>query len=180
MTKKKESIKKVEEKKEPANLLELYVKPHKKVSREVTEADVEKVKALVPIIAKLCNMPHGVHPGAIAISHAQIDDKDPMRFYVTYDGFVVINPVIANHTKFLLQMDEGCTSFPNKGNKRVGRYRKIELDFQTLVGSSEDKDKMTLSMVKHVDLKKVHAQLAQHEIGHMDGNCIYDPSEYKA
>lgn len=31
MTKKKESIKKVEEKKEPANLLELYVKPHKKV-----------------------------------------------------------------------------------------------------------------------------------------------------
>ncbi len=153
---------------EKVNPLLRYVPWHTKLSRAVTPEDIPTVVKESVVLAELCHTAHGIYTGANAVAHAQIDDKDPLRFFVSSSGEIIINPVITNHTKTPVDSVEACTSFPDKPPKNVQRYHKITVKFQQL---NIDK---TLSEPREEEFAGPESKAMQHEIAHMNGHSIYD------
>lgn len=149
-------------------LISRYVRPHRKVSREITAFDMERVKTEADIMFALCNTPIGRHTSAIAIAHPQIDYKDPLRFFVTFDRRVVINPKITRHTAVPVQNMEGCMTFNTFVQIPVSRWRKMEVEFQYIMEDG------SLSAVVTSEVDNVDAFMFQHEIDHLDGKYVYD------
>lgn len=159
----KEKDKKSEKKQ--IKLIDYYVKPHRKISIEVTEKDLLRVMKDAKILYNLCFTQHGIHPGAFAVSHPQINNKDPLRFFVIKDKEIIINPVIIRHTKYLIDSQEGCTSFPDKLPIIVQRYNKCEVQYQIIKGTGKK------LIDKKESLSGLRAKIFQHEIDHL--NAIY-------
>ena len=101
----------------------------------------------------------------MAIAHQQIASTDPLRFYVTKDKDIVINPVITRHTNHTVDSREGCLSFPDQIAKIVQRWNKCEVIAITL----DDDNKFTEPEV--LELSGRDAFVCQHEIQHF--NCEY-------
>jgi len=139
------------------------VKPHRKKSREATEADIPRIKELAKGMAELCNKRHGNYPGAYAIAHCQVEEKDPIRFFVLREGNVFINPRILDHTKATVDSKEGCMSYADKPQKVVQRHNKIKVVIE-VVGKGE----------QILELNGRIAKIFQHEIDHFEGKYIYD------
>jgi hypothetical protein len=114
-----------------------YVPPHNKPSRLVTEEDVPKIVEEGKVMINLCRIPRGGARGAEAIAHMQIEDKDPLAFFVTQKGEVIINPEIVRHSCYMVDKEEGCMSFPAELPKKVFRYHKTDTKFQTLVKDAD-------------------------------------------
>lgn len=149
-------------------LAKIYVKPHNKVSRVVTQNDVEKVVQDAEKMYSLLFLPIGFcstvpHHG---LAHPQVNSIDPLRFFVTQKE-VVINPKIIRQTNYKIRKYEGCLSFYDRPGTEVMRSHKIEVEYQTI----EDDD--TLSPVKHLILTGLDAEIWQHEVDHLNGVCIY-------
>lgn len=150
----------------------MFIAPHNKVARDVTEKDLKKVFEVGQGMHEACRKPHGVHTGGMAIAHPQVESEDPMRFFVTRDGDCIINPVITRHTKYKRIKPEGCLSFPMWREAGVERFYKIEVTFQTF-------DEVQLMASKYVvrertaKLKGFEAQVWQHEIDHLDGINVW-------
>lgn len=150
-----------------------YCKPHNTRSRWVTVADMDRVLSDGKDMVAMCNLPRGKYSGGSAIAHPQIDDKDPLRFFVFPDGKVIINPVITDHTKFTTEKIEGCLSFPDEEPKKVMRYNKITVTYQTL--QKVDKDsKPIISEPITEKLSGGASHTFQHELSHLNGVQIYD------
>ena len=145
-----------------------YVPWHQKLSRTVTSDDLPKVIKEAMVLAELCHTKTGIYDGGNAVCHAQIDDQDPMRFFVSSSGALIINPVIVNHTKTPVDSVEACTSFPEKPPIMVQRYHKITAKLQTLTSEKE------LSEPREEEFSGPDAKVMQHEISHMNGHSIYD------
>jgi len=143
----------------------IYVKPHTKVSREVAPYDMKRVLEDAPRLLLLCMLPRGVHKGGYAVAHPQIDDKDPLRFFVTATNEVIINPKIIKHTSFGLLKQEGCLSYPDVPKVSVERFYRITCEYRTIANKG-------LSEIKTVDLKGLPAQIWQHEIDHLDAKYV--------
>ena len=139
---------------------DLIKPPHKKISEVVTDKDMERVIEDAQKMFKLCV------DGCLAIAHCQIDDKNPLRFFCTADK-IFINPVITRNTKSFVDSTEGCKWFPQRSPVIVQRHYRIEFDFQVV-------DMHKLSEIQHEKVKGVSSFVIQHEIDHMDGNCIYN------
>lgn len=157
--------------------LKRYVAPHKKVSREVTDADIERVMKEGETMLILCSIPRGIYGNIAAIAHPQIDDVDPLRFFVLVNGMLIVNPQVLNHTNVPVFKTEGCLSFPEEPMKQlVPRYHKITVSYQTLIRkqSAEDVGEIVLSSPQIVDLKGAEAQVFCHEIDHLNAVYIYD------
>jgi len=160
--------------------LSYYVEPHKKKSREVKEKDLKRVVKDSEIMYHLCYTKRGLYPGAFAIAHQQITKNDPLRFFATREGEIIINPVIIRHTEVPVNLSEGCLSFPTKKPKMVQRYWKCDVEYQTINRipwtGELDKDpniKIKLTEKKIEKAKGIRAQVFQHELGHMEGELIY-------
>ena len=136
-----------------------YCEPHKKSSREVTENDVAKVLELSDEMIALCHKRYGLNTGAFAIAHSQIDDQDPMTFFVTHDGEIIINPKITRHTNTPIKKLEGCMSFPMSKPIIVERWNKCEVEFQTV------EDGKLTEVIKQAVSGRT-AEVFQHEIIH--------------
>ena len=93
------------------SVLNRIVPAHKKVSREVTEKDIDRVIEEVRVLHAICFEKVGIYRGAYAMAHPQIDDKDPLRLFVTVDKKIIINPVITNKTKYQVDSREGCVTY---------------------------------------------------------------------
>jgi len=145
-----------------------YVKPHKKVSKPVTEGNLQVVLDKYSLILKLCFAQRGPYKGGYAIAHMQIEEKKPLRFFVTHTGEVVINPEISRHSNYKVPHLEGCLSFPDKSMTEVDRWQKCEVEYQTLTNESKLSDKIKKK------LSGREAKIFQHEIDHFDGKTIYD------
>ena len=169
MIKKEEKTIDIELPEEPKkiNFVKYYVKPHNKVAREVTKDDLLDVLRDAHILYNLCYTQHGIHPGGFAVAHPQINDKDPLRFFVTKDEKIIINPAIVRHTNSTVDSQEGCLTFPDKYPIIVQRWNKCEVEYQTLDKNSE------LTEKERVSLSGLEARIFQHEIGHFDGNLIF-------
>lgn len=144
------------------------VPPHKNVSRDVTEADLSRVLKEADVLYHLCFTPNGIYQSAHAMAHPQIDDKDPLRFFVTVIGEVIINPKIIKHSNFPVDSKEACMSFPEREQIVIPRYNVIDVEFQTLT-----KDKQLSEVMTKTFSGKV-AKILQHEISHLQGHHIYD------
>lgn len=151
---------------EAKDFLSRYVKPHPFMSRVVTEADIERVKEEAHVLYNLCFTYHGLHSGGFAIASSQIDDKDPLRFFVTAEKEIIINPEIIKHTSTKVDSREGCLSFPNSGPTTVQRWNKCTVRYQTLDGDK-------LSDFIEEDLTGRRARIYQHELDHMNAIYIY-------
>lgn len=158
-------------KKKEIDFLKHYVKPHNKVAREVKEEDLKRVAEDAHIMFNLCFTKRGMYQGAYAVAHPQINDTYPLRFYVTKDKLIVINPVITRHTRHTVSYVEGCTSFPDNPRIETQRWNKCEMDFQTI--EDDGKGNFSLSEVNHVQADGHDAKIIQHEIDHLDGKLIF-------
>lgn len=156
---------------EPIDYLSKLVKPHNKISREVTEADIPRLIEDAKILFNLCYTQCGPYPGAYAVHDSQINDTDPLNFFVTASQEIIINPVITRHVNTLTDSKEGCLSFHDKPEKIVSRFHKIEVDCRTL--NKEEK----LSEVIKLKLSGKDSKVFQHEIQHGLGEYIYPINE---
>jgi hypothetical protein len=162
---------------EYSRLLGRYVDPHNKKSRWVTKKDIKRVISDGHDLSALCNIPRGELLGISALSHAQIDDKDPLRFFILLNGMVIINPVIINHTITTIDKNEGCMSYPYRPVKTgVQRYHKITVIYQTLEKIDEKEPSLSKIIVEGFSGNVSH--IFQHEICHCNGVNIYD-KDYK-
>ncbi|RLI72268.1 MAG: hypothetical protein DRP02_02320 [Candidatus Gerdarchaeota archaeon] len=144
--------------------------PHpEKKSREVTEKDLKVVLSDMKELHRLCSVPIGGYRGGEAIAHVQIEGKDPLRFYVTKRGKVIINPKIAG-TKQPYMHKEGCMSFPTKPPKEVSRHNMVEVDF---IEASIEDEKIDLEDIKTRNFSGMEAAVVQHEIDHFNLNLLY-------
>lgn len=145
------------------------IPPHKTVSKKVEsygqiKKDVEEMRLMVNGTFKL-----GLYPRAFALSHAQVSNE-PFRFYVLnkeqmIEGHdVIINPFIYERYGSF-QFKEACMSFPFRPSKKMNRYQAIVLEFyyKTLFGLKK----------KEIYLEGIDAIIAQHEVDHANGICIY-------
>jgi len=140
------------------------INPHHTPSREVTEKDYKRVAKAAPQMVELCRTT------GYALAHAQVEDKDPLRFFVTNEGEIVMNPKITRHLKTSDQFLEGCLSFPGVPHTVVERYRKCEVSGLSLNADTLEAEPFNSS------LSGIEARVYQHEIDHMDGKNIYDKS----
>ncbi len=144
-----------------------YVPAHGKISREVKAKDMPRVLEDMQIMYALCHAPAGYYRQAHAIAHSQINDKDPLRFFVIQDQRVIINPKIIRSTKVGTLKDEGCMTFFRCKSTKVTRKTKVEVEYRT-IGEDSKLTELRLWAAKGID-----AQVLQHEIDHFDGRYIY-------
>lgn len=152
-------------------LVSYYVAPHHTVSREVFEDDLPTIDKDGDIMYKLLFCRVGNHPGAHAIAHPQIEDKHPLRFFVTPVA-IIINPKILNWREPTMTKREGCMSFPNEPLTMVKRLNKIKVSFQTIIQKPDGS--FGLSEILERDVKGLEAEVWQHEIDHLNGKYIYE------
>jgi len=152
-------------------LVNKYVKPHEKISRDVTNDDIKRVKADAKIMHKLCFTPVGNYRGGKAVAHQQICKNDPLRFFVNKENEIVINPVIIRHTKVTIKSNEGCLSFPTLRQIDVDRWHKCEVEVQTLTDDGKLSEKVV------VKLSGTDSFIVQHEIGHFECEYIFNIKE---
>jgi peptide deformylase len=158
---------------EYTRLLGRYVEPHNKKSRWVTKGDLSRVLSDGRDLVAMCNIPRGDYSGVAALAHVQIDDKDPLRFFVLQKGMVIINPVIVLTTKKPITKTEGCLSFPYEPIKEnVERYNKITMIYQTL--EKIDEKEPTISKPIKEGFSSTVGHIFQHEVSHCNGVNIYD------
>lgn len=112
---------------------------------------------------KLCKKPHGKKKGAHALAHCQVIDNDPLRFFVTREGDIYINPIIKKHTKVTVDSLEGCMFYPDNNDIIVQRYHKCDVIYY-------DKDWNEINYTISGRLSKIF----QHELNHFEGKTIYD------
>ena len=154
--------------------LQRLVDPHKLKSRQVTEADIERVTEEAKVLYAICFEVEGLYTGAYAMAHPQIDDKDPLCFYVTADKEIIINPVITRHSNYEIDHNEGCVTYSGVPWIPVKRWHKCELSYQTIMVDPEDLTKFKLSNIISKSLSGKDSFIAQHEISHLNGIYIYD------
>lgn len=151
-----------------APALEILQPPYRGVSREVTEdeKDIQRVKEDALGMLKLCHRSSGRYRGATAVAHCQVC-TDPLRFLVTRDGYVFVNPSIVRHTRTPVESREGCLSYPNLSTKVVERWYRIELEFTTI-----KEDKLAERVIRKC--KGAGAYVFQNAIDMMNGVYIHD------
>lgn len=150
------------------------VPAHNVKSRWVTLSDVPLIIKEAKILLALCNLTFGDYTNIPALAHTQINDKDPLRFFVLNSGVIIINPIIINHTKVPVLLIEGCISYPKeKKLNLVPRYNKITVTFQTVINPKDDGN-LELSTPITKEFNTRMSQIFQHEISHLNGFNIYD------
>lgn len=154
-------------------LSSLYVMSHNKKSRKIENKDLERVLKDAQIMHEMCLVGRGDYNSAYAVAHSQIDDKDPLRFYVTTEGQIIVNPVIFNHTNYFTEKKEGCLSNPDEPMKIIKRFHKIQMRYQNITQRGGDKKTLELSPILEINLNGTQAEIVQHELDHCNGSNIY-------
>ena len=142
------------------------IDPHKNVSREVKEADIQRVEKIALEMIEFCKNPQGNFREILALAHQQVEKKDPLRFFVTEFNEIIINPVITRHTEVTIDSKEGCVSFPNESMITVQRWNKCEVKYQKIENSK------LISCEEKLNGQR--AKMFQHEIDHLDAKYIYE------
>lgn len=159
-------------------LAEQYVPPHNKPGRRVKEEDLERLLKDARIMHEMCMVGRADYTTAFAIAHTQINSEDPLRFFVTMQGEIWINPIIVDKGHEINQVQEGCMSYPAEPMKPVIRFKKITVKYRTLgqktnaeTGEALAEPYLTNEITKELDGQL--AQIVQHECQHLNGSDIY-------
>ena len=140
------------------------------ISKKCTTEDIDKI--VIPSIENIqqtCEQPLGDHTrGALAIAHCQLEEKNPLRYFVTVNGFAVVNPHISKKVGKPFQHSEGCMSFADKKClRRVERYKKVIASFSQVFPDGK------IIEQKEVEIEGRLALILQHEIDHMNGRHLW-------
>ena len=149
----------------PLSVLTNHCKKH---ARPVEEADIHKIAEMLEEMVLLCWSPRGKYLSASSLCHSQIDDKDPLRFFIFSSGAVIINPKITEKSDPITNA-EACFSYPFRPPKKMKRYNKIRVWYKELRIYEGKKQVKQL----HEDIEGQKAFDFQHAIGHFIGNCIH-------
>lgn len=149
------------------------VVPHHKKSRKAEPKDIERIVEESKVLYRLCFTQNGLYKGAFAMHHSQIEEKDPIDFFVTAERKIVINPNITKHSNYKVDSNEGCASFPNHEMVVVQRWRITEVEYVSLIISPNDKDKFVFSGNREDRLTGHEANIFQHEADHANGIFIH-------
>ena len=171
---KEEVLQKVLERR--VELAKYYVPAHTKKSRLVTESDIPRVVKDGKILHEMALTGRANYTMVSALAHPQMEMVDPLRFYVTLEGVVIINPVIRSTDKHLISAPEGCMTFDTTPMKEVTRYKKIYLRYQTLMQRQKNGKPIEDPLISepvNMTLTDMQARIAQHEIDHLNGIYIY-------
>jgi len=141
-----------------------------KVARPVEEKDLIRVKTEADILFQLCFTKVGIFKNALAMAHPQIDDQDPLRFFVLATSQAIVNPVIIRQTKVPINSKEGCYTFPDKLPIIVPRSRKITVKYRILARPYDG----ILSPEKTEEFSGQLAFTFQHEMDHFDCRYIFE------
>jgi peptide deformylase len=136
------------------------VNPHKLISRKVLPGDFKKVEHDAFEMKHLCDGKR-----IVGLSHPQIDDVDPLRFFVC-DNEIVINPEIVRHSNYTVPSREGCLTFPDRPIITHQRWRKMEVQYLSLVNGEIGTFQRSLNGLESF--------IWQHEIDHLNGKYCYD------
>ena len=147
--------------------LTIPVKPHRVKSRVVTPDDMDTVRRDAEILFDLCVNGAGKLFGFEAACHAYMEGVAPLRFFVTKDKEIIINPVLIRALKTTDMYKEVCGMFPLKGYGLGERARKIEVTYQTVKLNGELGEPVTEGF-KHEE-----AIIFQHMIDHMEGKSLW-------
>lgn len=119
----------------------------------------------------------GFRKSSIALHHSQVD-PDPANFFVIRRDVVgakdneicvVINPKIVELDKASKYTHlEGCLSFPFRHDKKVSRYGRVKVWYQT-----PDQNSETSFKDQEIWVEGFMAAIFQHECEHAKGNNIY-------
>ena len=142
------------------------IKPHKINSVECQTQDIPRIKKDGEQMIKLCFRPIGKYKGGFAVAHPQVTASNPLRFFATKNGSIIINPKIVRHTEHQINHKEGCLSFANNEMTNALRWYKCEVEYFVIEGNDFVK--------KTENLKDMDAYIFQHEIDHFDSVYIYD------
>jgi peptide deformylase len=146
-----------------------YCDPHTLKSKWVEDIDLPRVLSDGKDLVAMCNLPRGRYSGIAALAHTQIDDKNPLRFFVFPKGMVIINPIIIKNTSVPLFKNEASMSYPDKDVKTmIPRYNKITVMYQTLFKKDEDSD-VILSDPITEELSGGAAHVFQANVGYLNG-----------
>jgi peptide deformylase len=145
------------------------VKPHHKIARPVEDADIARVRTEAEILFALCNTKVGIYKNALAMSHPQIDDQDPLRFFVNCTSQAIINPVIIRQTQYQVDSKEGCYSFPDKLPIIVPRSHKITVRCRVMLHPYTG----DIGPEIEVECTGKDAFIFQHEMDHFEGKYIH-------
>ena len=78
------------------------------------------------------------------------------------EGHILINPKITSRSKAMIEVEEGCLSFPDL-YKNVVRHEKVTVEYTDIDGKR-----------KKINAKDIEAVVLQHEIDHLDGIVFLD------
>ena len=81
------------------------------------------------------------------------------------EGHILINPKITSRSKTMIEVEEGCLSFPDV-YKVVQRHEKVTVEYTDIDGKK-----------KKINAKDIEAVCLQHEIDHLDGIVFLDRYE---
>ena len=81
------------------------------------------------------------------------------------EGHILINPKITSRSKTMIEVEEGCLSFPDV-YKVVQRHEKVTVEYTDIDGKR-----------KKINAKDIEAVCLQHEIDHLDGIVFLDRYE---
>lgn len=164
---------------EKPSVLSRLVPPHTLKSRQVTEADIERVVEESKILYEICLTDEGmgIYRGAYAMHHSQIDDKDPLDFFVTHEKKIVINPKALNHSNYFTNSKEGCVTFAGRERVIVPRWHKLEVEYVTLMSDPDNEGKFKFSSPVEEFVTSLQSFIFQHEMGHGNAEYIFPLSE---
>ena len=78
------------------------------------------------------------------------------------EGHILINPKITSRSKSMIEVEEGCLSFPDI-YENVLRHEKVTVEYTDIDGKK-----------KKINAKEIEAVVIQHEIDHLDGIVFLD------
>jgi peptide deformylase len=78
------------------------------------------------------------------------------------EGHILINPKITSRSKSMIEVEEGCLSFPDV-YENVLRHEKVTVEYTDVDGKT-----------KKINAKDIEAVVLQHEIDHLDGIVFLD------
>ena len=81
------------------------------------------------------------------------------------EGHILINPKITSRSKAMIEVEEGCLSFPDI-YENVLRHEKVTVEYTDIDGKK-----------KKINAKEIEAVVLQHEIDHLDGIVFLDRVE---
>jgi peptide deformylase len=139
-------------KEDEVNLVSMYVAPHNMPSRRVEKEDLPRVLEEGKRMLDLCAVPVGLFRDVPFVAHTQIDNKDPLRFFVFKSGSLLVNPeVVKPVTDEMIEVEEASASFPGEMKKTIQRYKKVLAKTQVVTRGMDGELTISGEVEKEVD-----------------------------